>query len=34
MNGMILGYSLIALAVLGVTIWFKNPSGKKWMDGK
>ena len=34
MNGLILGYSLIALAVLGVTLWFKTPSGKKWMDGK
>lgn len=34
MNGIILGYSLIALAVLGVTLWFKTPSGKKWMDGK
>lgn len=34
MNGMILGYSFIALAVLGVALWFKTPSGKKWMDGK
>lgn len=34
MDGMILGYALIALAVLGVTLWFKTPSGKKWMDGK
>lgn len=34
MGAMLLGYSMIALAVLGVTLWFKTPSGKRWMDGK
>ncbi len=34
MYGMILGYSLIALAAIGVSLWFKTPAGKRWMDGK
>ena len=34
MYGMVLGYSLIALAVFGLSLWFKTPAGKRWMDGK
>lgn len=34
MSAMLLGYSLIAVAAVGLWLWFKTPSGKKWMDGK
>lgn len=33
MYGILLGYSLIALAVIGVSLWFKTPAGKRWIDG-